>query len=198
MYYQNLFKNYKYPFPACLRGGMAFELSERVGGVIILPKMPDSPDSSGNLYDRHPVMFRNRPFSFMLLWVFLIVPPIALIVFREALMANDKIGAFVVLAFIPVALLSLLIWFAKTRATRLRISEDQIHLEEGLLNKRHVDLHVRQIRTVRVQQDLLERVLRVGQVEVFTTGDNPEFLVKGMPNPHWIREFVRKRRESEE
>lgn len=154
-------------------------------------------DTSKILYDRHPVMFRNRPFSFLLLWIFLIVPPVLLVVFRDALMANEKIGAFAVLAFIPVGLLGLLLWFAKTRATRLRITEEQVHLEEGLLSKRHVDLHVRQIRTVRVQQDLLERILRVGQVEVFTTGDNPEFLVTGMPNPHWIREFVRQRRESD-
>ncbi len=149
-------------------------------------------------YDRHPVMFRNRPISFLILCLMLVLPVAALIQFRAEIMEHGPTAAIILLVLTAVSFFILLIWFARTRATRLRVSGDEIHLEEGLLSKRHVDLHVAQIRTVRVMQGFWERILRVGQIEVFTTGDNPEFTVKGMPSPHWIRDFVRKRRATAE
>lgn len=151
-------------------------------------------------YDRHPVMFRNRPVSFSLLWLMLLAPLVVLIMYRDEVTGHEygPVGAIALLATTVVAFLLLLSWFAKTRSTRLRIGGDEIHLEEGLLSKRHVDLHVAQVRTVRVVQGFLERIFRVGQIEVFTTGDLPEFTVKGMPSPNWVREFVRNRRSAEE
>lgn len=157
--------------------------------------MSDSPNA---FYDRHPVMLRNRPGSFLLLLVLLFAPLVALVMYRTQITEHGPVGAIALLVTTAVAFLILLIWFAQTRATRLRIGGDEIHLEEGLLSKRHVDLHVTQVRTVRVMQGFLERILRVGQIEIFTTGDQPEFIVKGMPSPHWVRDFVRNRRSAEE
>ncbi len=155
-------------------------------------------DTQDLRYDRHPVMFRNRPCSFIILCLMLVLPVVGLMMFREEIREHGPTAAIILLVLTALSFFILLIWFARTRSTRLRVSGDEIHLEEGLLSKRHVDLHVAQIRTVRVMQGFWERILRVGQVEVFTTGDNPEFLVKGMPNPHWIRDFVRKRRATAE
>ena len=151
-------------------------------------------------YDRHPVMLRNRPVSFIMLLVLLFAPLVMLIMYRTEIIGHEygPAGAIALLATTAVAFLVLIIWFARTRSTRLRIGGDEIHLEEGLLSKRHVDLHVAQVRTVRVMQGFLERIFRVGQIEVFTTGDLPEFVVKGMPSPHWVRDFVRNRRSAEE
>ena len=78
---------------------------------------------------------------------------------------------------------------------RLRIDADQMHLETGLLSKAHVDIDISQIRTVKVHQSFLNRVLRVGNISVYTAGDNPEFQVVGIPDPNRVREYVRNRRE---
>jgi uncharacterized membrane protein YdbT with pleckstrin-like domain len=90
----------------------------------------------------------------------------------------------------------LLYWFVKTRAKRLRITGDQVHLERGLLSKRHVELDVGQIRAVRVYQTFFDRIFRVGRIEIFTTGDDPEFVISGMPDPDRVRDHVRSHLES--
>lgn len=120
--------------------------------------------------DARPAMFRNHPFGFILSLV-------------------------LILAF-GLGILILLWWYLQTLSVRLRINQDQVHLERGLLSKRHVDLDIGQIRTVKVEQSFFDRIFRVGGIAVYTTGDNPEFRVKGIPDPHRVRDYVRERREA--
>ncbi|WP_296759390.1 PH domain-containing protein [Thioalkalivibrio sp.] len=95
------------------------------------------------------------------------------------------------LAITGFGMVLLLYWFVKTRAKRLRINGDQVHLERGLLNKMHIELDVGQIRAVRVYQNFFDRIFRVGRIEIFTTGDDPEFVIAGMPDPGRVRDHVR-------
>lgn len=112
---------------------------------------------------------------------------------------NHPVGFILSLVLIPafgLGLLILLWWYFQTRSVRLRIDADQVHLERGLLSKSHVDLDIGQIRTVKVDQSFFDRIFRVGQIAVYTTGDNPEFRVSGIPDPNRVREYVRERREA--
>lgn len=120
--------------------------------------------------DARPAMFRNHPFGFIL--CLLLIPALGL------------------------GILILLWWYLQTRSVRLRIDADQVHLERGLLSKSHVDLDIGQIRTVKVEQSFFDRIFRVGAIAVYTTGDNPEFRVKGIPDPHRVRDHIRERREA--
>ena len=120
--------------------------------------------------DARPVMFRNHPFGFIL--------------------------SLVLIPAFGLGLLILLWWYLQTRSVRLRIDADQVHLERGLLSKSHVDLDIGQIRTVKVDQSFFDRIFRVGRIAVYTTGDNPEFRVNGIPDPNRVREYVRGRREA--
>lgn len=142
-------------------------------------------------YDSRPVMFRNKPLVFALLWVFLIAPLVVLIAFRDQVLAISPVLAVLLMVISGLCGLAIGIWFLKKRATRLRITNGEVHLEEGLLRKRHIDLHVSQIRAVHVTQTYADRIMRVGQIDIFTTGDNPEFSVAGMTKPHRVRELVR-------
>ncbi len=119
--------------------------------------------------DVHPAMFRSHPFLFVL--------------------------SVLLIAAFGLGIIILLIWYVRTRSVRLRIDADQMHLETGLLSKAHVDIDISQIRTVKVHQSFLNRVLRVGNISVYTAGDNPEFQVVGIPDPNRVREYVRNRRE---
>ncbi|TVP92685.1 MAG: PH domain-containing protein [Thioalkalivibrio sp.] len=147
-------------------------------------------------YDSHPAMFRNHPLGYLIILVLIILPFVLLVLFREQIAGMGDFPPALLLGATGLGILILLYWFLKTRATRLRITGDEVHLEEGLLSKHHVDLHVSQIRAVRVSQGFLDRVFRVGRIEVFTTGDQPEFVVAGMPRPHNVRDHVRNRRGS--
>jgi len=152
-----------------------------------------SNDSQTN-YDSHPAMFRNHPLGYLFVLLLIIVPVVLLLLFRDQIAGMGDFPPALLLAATGLGILIMLYWYLKTRATRLRITGDEVHLEEGLLSKRHVDLHVNQIRAVRVYQSFSDRVFRVGQIEVYTTGDQPELVVGGMPSPHHVRDHVRNRR----
>lgn len=145
-------------------------------------------------YDAHPAMFRNHPMGYLATWALIIVPTPLLLLFRDEIAYYGDFPPLFLLALTGFGVLTLLYWYLKTRATRLRVMGEEVHLEEGLLSKHHVDLQVSQIRAVRVYQGFLDRIFRVGQIEVFTTGDSPEFTITGMPSPHRVREIVRQRR----
>ncbi|WP_028955809.1 PH domain-containing protein [Sulfitobacter sp. 20_GPM-1509m] len=117
-------------------------------------------------YDANPSMFKNRPIGFIL--------------------AVALIPAF------GLGILILLYWFVKTRTVRLKIVGDEVELERGLLSKSRIDLDLRKIRSVHVDQSLLQRVFGVGTIQIFTTGDEAEFTLHGMPEPNKVREYVKK------
>jgi len=145
-------------------------------------------------YNAHPAMFRNHPFGYLLVWVMIIAPVVLLVTYKDRIASMGDFPPAMLLGATGLGILILLYWFLKTRATRLCITGDEVHLEQGLLSKKHVDLHVSQIRAVRVYQGFLDRVFRVGRVSVFTTGDQPEMVVGGMPNPNAVRDHLRTRR----
>jgi uncharacterized membrane protein YdbT with pleckstrin-like domain len=147
-------------------------------------------------YDEHPVMFRNQPLGYIGLWVLILAPVLALLLYREEVAGMGNFPPAMLLAFAGFGIVILLYWFVKTRAKRLRITGDQVHLERGLLSKRHVELDVGQIRAVRVYQTFFDRIFRVGRIEIFTTGDDPEFVISGMPDPDRVRDHVRSHLES--
>ena len=95
-----------------------------------------------------------------------------------------------------LGLLILVPWYLSIKSTRLRIFEDNIELEEGLLRKDRVDIDLRKVRSVRVEQGLVQRLLRVGKIEFYTAGDEPEITVFGMPAPNAVREYVKDRNRS--
>lgn len=116
-------------------------------------------------YTAHPVMFRNRPFSFI---ISLLLIPAA-----------------------GIGILILLYWYLKCKATALTVAEGQIYLEEGLLSKSRSEIDCDSVRTVKVYQSFLNRIFGVGSIEIYTAGDQPEMLVKGLPDPNAIRDVIK-------
>ena len=142
-------------------------------------------------YDDHPTMFRNQPLGYIGIWILILAPVLALLMYRAEIAEMGGFPPAMLLAATGFGFVILLYWFVQTRATRLRITGDKVHLERGLLSKRHVELNVGQIRAVRVYQNFFDRIVRVGRIEIFTTGDDPEFVVAGMPDPSRVRDHVR-------
>ena len=123
------------------------------------------------VYEAHPAMFRARPFSFVL-------------------------SCLLILAF-GLGILILLYWYVLTRATRLTVTDHDITYERGILSKDRTSVALRQVRSVRVAQGPINRVFGVGKIEISSTGDEPEFTVLDMPDPHEIRDAIRDAQRSE-
>ncbi|MDZ7753939.1 MAG: PH domain-containing protein [Gammaproteobacteria bacterium] len=116
------------------------------------------------LYEAHPSMIRMYPFGTVL--AILLIP-------------------------LGIGILVLLWWWLTTKADKLTIKTDEIVWEHGLINKQYTEINMSSLRSVRVNQSLLQRILSAGNVEVYTAGDEPELVIKGMPNPDKIREFIK-------
>jgi uncharacterized membrane protein YdbT with pleckstrin-like domain len=117
------------------------------------------------IYEAHPAMFRAHPFWFIL-------------------------SVLLILAF-GIGILILLYWYVLTRATRLTVTDHDITYERGILTKDRTSVSLRHVRSVRVTQGFINRILGVGIIEISTAGDEPEFTVRDMPDPHEIRDAIR-------
>lgn len=116
------------------------------------------------VYEAHPAMFRAHPFWFIL-FVLLI-------------------------AAFGLGLLFLLYWYIKTRATSLTITANDLLYERGILSKERLAVSLRHVRSVQVNQTFVNRILGVGTIEISTAGDEPEFTVADLPDPHEVREAI--------
>jgi uncharacterized membrane protein YdbT with pleckstrin-like domain len=116
------------------------------------------------IYKAHPAMFRAHPFWFIL-FVLLI-------------------------AAFGVGLLILLYWYIKTRATALTVTDHELLYEKGILSKERLAVSLRHVRSVQVNQGFINRIFGVGTIEIKTAGDEPEFTVHDLPDPHEVREAI--------
>jgi uncharacterized membrane protein YdbT with pleckstrin-like domain len=121
------------------------------------------------IYEAHPAMFRAHPFWFIL-FVLLI-------------------------AAFGIGLLILLYWYIKTRATSLTVSDHELLYERGILSKERLAVSLRHVRSVQVNQSFVNRILGVGTIEISTAGDEPEFTVEDLPDPHEVREAISRAQE---
>jgi uncharacterized membrane protein YdbT with pleckstrin-like domain len=87
--------------------------------------------------------------------------------------------------------LILVVWYVKTKVDRLTIKEGEVIWSHGLLNKQYTEINMGSIRTVRVSQSILQRIMGAGDIKVFTSGDLPEVVIRGLPNPNGIRDYVK-------
>lgn len=125
--------------------------------------MQESAVTDEILYQAHPPMFRNHPLGFVL---------------------------SILLVVVAIGIIILLVWYVKTRTEMLTVTREDLRYEKGILSKSHSELRLTSIRSVRVNQSLFQRIFGTGDVYVYTAGDSPEITVKGMPDPHELRELI--------
>ena len=118
------------------------------------------------LYSHHPAMFKSNPLGFIL--ALILVP-------------------------VGVGILIFLYWFLMNKSSKLVVTEHSVLFEKGLLSKERSEIDLDGVRTVKVSQSLLNRMFGVGTIELFTSGDKPEIVAKGMPDPNKVREIVKAR-----
>lgn len=112
---------------------------------------------------------------------------------HPSLIRTHPLGTVIAILLIPVGIgiLILLYWYLTMKADKLTIKEDEVVWTHGLLSKQYVEINMSSIRTTKVKQSLLQRILNAGKLEIYTAGDEPELVVNGMPNPDKIREVIK-------
>jgi uncharacterized membrane protein YdbT with pleckstrin-like domain len=122
--------------------------------------------NSEAVYVAHPAMFRAHPFYFIL--CVLLIPVFGL------------------------GILVLLGWYIHCKMTRLTVTPTDLLYERGILSKDRMGMALKHIRSIRVTQSFINRILGVGRIEIFTAGDVPEFAAYDLPDPHAVREAIRR------
>ena len=88
-------------------------------------------------------------------------------------------------------LIPLVIAIWKQASLTLRISPDRVVLETGLISKRVVDLAITEINTVEINQTFFQRICRIGDIKMATSGlEGHELVARGLPHPQRINEVV--------
>ena len=118
-----------------------------------------------NAYEQNPTMFAANPLGFVL--------------------------AVILIAAFGLGLLILAWWWIQTKVTKLTITDEEVLYEAGILSKEHIDVNINMIKTVKINQGPLQRLFGAGDVEIYTTGDMPEFTLEGMPDPDKIRSLIK-------
>src|SRR5690554_2756292 len=121
------------------------------------------------LYSEHPAMFRNNPLGFIIALV--LVP-------------------------VGIGVLILLWWYLTVKAEKLVVTQHDVIFEKGLLSKEHSEINIESIRTMKVRQNFFNRIFGTGEIELYTSGDAPEIIARGMPSPGRVRELINARQNS--
>ena len=102
-------------------------------------------------------------------------------------------GVFLSVLLIPIGIgiLALLWMYLKTKMDKLTIKSDELIWEHGLLSKDYTEIGMASVRTAKVKQSILQRMLNAGDLYIYTAGDNPEVMIKGLPEPSRIREVIK-------
>lgn len=136
-------------------------------------------------YDRRPVMFGASPFQFVFLCL---TVPLGLGLTQLAII---PVG-FGWVGLLPSAfgLMSLAVWYLGSLSNRLTVDGRHIRHRQGLLSKKVKEIATHKVRAVDVDQTFIQRLTDVGKVRIFTTGDVPEIVLSGLPNPDKIKEVI--------
>ncbi|TVQ87852.1 MAG: PH domain-containing protein [Chromatiaceae bacterium] len=91
-----------------------------------------------------------------------------------------------------IAVLVLIGWWFATLVDRLEIRRHEIIWTHGLLARQYTEINMASVRTMRINQSLLQRLLNAGDLVIFTAGDEPELAVRGLPRPREVREHIKR------
>ena len=145
------------------------------------------------LYEANPSLLRTHPFGTVLL-VLLLLAGIVIAIASGGIAASLGLPAQVIgiigIAAIVVAFVWLLAWFVATKMDHLVIKDDEIVWSHGLIRKQYTEINLSSVRTTRVIQSLMQRIMDAGDVMIFTSGDQPELFIRGLPDPGGIRDLL--------
>lgn len=154
------------------------------------------------LYQAHPSVWRTHPIGVLLVWlVFLAgawISATGQVPYLSGLLTELPIPAglsprYLGYALLAVAGLPLLGWWIASRTDRLEIRDNEVIWTHGLLSRTYTEINMSSIRTVRVHQSLVQRILGAGDLVILTSGDIPELSVRGLPRPREIRDHIKQR-----
>ncbi len=101
----------------------------------------------------------------------------------------------ILLCFVVVGLFFYLVEWLVCRGTRLTVTNRRTVLARGILDRQTSEVRHADVRNVRVNQSFVQRLFRVGTLEISSAGQSDvEIGLKGIPDPQAIATLIREQR----
>lgn len=126
---------------------------------------PPAPPPPATSYSSHQVMFQSNPLYFAVLVI--LIPALGL------------------------GLVGFAIWFVQARSMHLQVQNGIVVFTTGLLSKERVEFATASIRSIKVEQSVLERWTGAGTIRITTAGDTPEVVATGMPDVERLQRVLK-------
>ena len=112
---------------------------------------------------------------------------------RRAMFKAAPVRFILALALVIVFGLGLLIlipWYIQCRFQTLKLESGLVVYDAGFLSKKHVELQARMVRSIRIEQSLMQRICNIGSIYITSSGSSPEIIAIGMPKPKVLRDLI--------
>src|SRR5262249_14522061 len=97
-----------------------------------------------------------------------------------------------ILSLVVVGLIWLSVLHLKRKSLRYKITDRTIDYEAGVFSKRIETLQLWRVQDIDFQQSLLERMLGMAQIHIFTKDrTDPELILRGLPDARQVFEQVK-------
>jgi uncharacterized membrane protein YdbT with pleckstrin-like domain len=151
-----------------------------------------------NLLEGETLIWSGRPswrsmLAFYITWgVFALVP---ILVFALVNGLADQDWPIWIGAVATVALLALVLFigWVKRIDTKYTVTDHRITIRHGILSRTENSAHIDRVQNVTTHQSIIQRMLRVGNVDFDTAGtDTTEIKFVGIDDPRGLREMIAK------
>jgi uncharacterized membrane protein YdbT with pleckstrin-like domain len=146
------------------------------------------------LYDSTPSMIRNRPFVFLLSVIAVVLGVIGLISFIPGHAERENLWIF--LSYVSVIIgsigfMTLFFWWLRVVNTRLTVTNERVTFREGILSKNIREIFLSDIRSVQINQRLLQRLFGTGYIEVASAASaEAEIQINGIPKAYTVKKII--------
>ncbi|MGP1346074.1 MAG: PH domain-containing protein [Phycisphaerales bacterium] len=139
----------------------------------------------------HPSIWRGKPFSSLALWI----APVLIAGLARFVMFKDMSWGATGITFLVVAVLAwgffLWEWLFFSLARSLKVTNKRVLERTGLLSRRSSEVLHEHIRSVAVDQTLLQRIFNLGTLAISSSAsDANEIHMKDVPQPHKVKEVI--------
>jgi uncharacterized membrane protein YdbT with pleckstrin-like domain len=142
------------------------------------------------IFDGHPSWRGTLSFYFRGAFISLIGAAIAALV--TVIGSGFDLGLTIVV-FVVLMALVILAGFLFRFSTTYTITNQRLTIQRGILSKHMQQTRVERVQNVNTDQSLLDRLLRVGQVDFDTAGaDDSDFTFRGVADPQQVVRAVDK------
>jgi len=146
-----------------------------------------------DLYDSTPSMFRNKPFQYTFSFAATVIGIMGLVIWLIH-GSSDRVLLVISIGCMSIGIIGfsiLFFWWLEIINTRLTVTNERITFRVGILSKNIREVFLSDIRSVQINQRLLQRIFGTGLVEIASAASSDaEISIDGIPDAYEVKKII--------